>query len=163
MYLLPASFFNSVKPLRRICQFFPLRLSTPADPGCQIAATYSLSADTMLHSDQRCHYTSYKFIQIVKDASLRQSMSRKGNCWDNAPQESFYGHMKDELAPESKEWKTFADVRKSIDNWMDYYNKDRCQWQLAKLSPDEFYLYVTTGVYPLPVIQPTVTEGGSAP
>ena len=123
----------------------------------------SLSADTMLHSDQGCHYTSYKFIQIVKDASLRQSMSRKGNCWDNAPQESFYGHMKDELAPESKEWKTFADVKKSIDNWMDYYNKDRCQWQLAKLSPDEFYLYVTTGVYPFPVIQPVVTEGGSAP
>lgn len=123
----------------------------------------SLNADTMLHSDQGCHYTSYKFIQIVKDASLRQSMSRKGNCWDNAPQESFYGHMKDELAPESKEWKTFADVMKSIDNWMDYYNKDRCQWQLAKLSPDEFYLYVMTGVYPLPAIQPTVIVGGSAP
>ena len=51
----------------------------------------------MLHSDQGCHYTSYSFIQILKDKQLRQSMSRKGNCWDNAPQESFFGHMKDEI------------------------------------------------------------------
>lgn len=56
-----------------------------------------LSAETLIHSDQGCHYTSHKFIEIVKDAGLRQSMSRRGNCWDNAPQESFFGHMKDEL------------------------------------------------------------------
>lgn len=50
----------------------------------------SLSAETLMHSDQGCHYTSYSFIQILKDKNLRQSMSRKGNCWDNAPQESFF-------------------------------------------------------------------------
>ena len=49
----------------------------------------SLHAETIVHSDQGVHYTSYKFIQILKDANLRQSMSRRGNCWDNAPQESF--------------------------------------------------------------------------
>ena len=49
----------------------------------------SLKAETMIHSDQGCHYTSVKFIEIVNDLGLRQSMSRKGNCWDNAPQESF--------------------------------------------------------------------------
>ena len=43
-----------------------------------------------MHSDQGCYYTSYSFIQILKDKNLRQSMSRKGNCWDNAPQESFF-------------------------------------------------------------------------
>ena len=50
----------------------------------------SLSAETIMHSDQGCYYTSYSFIQILKDKNLRQSMSRKGNCWDNAPQESFF-------------------------------------------------------------------------
>lgn len=57
----------------------------------------SLHAETIVHSDQGVHYTSYKFIQILKDENLRQSMSRRGNCWDNAPQESFLGHMKDEI------------------------------------------------------------------
>lgn len=49
----------------------------------------SLSAEALIHSDQGCHYTSCQFIQIVRDAQLRQPMSRRGNCWDNAPQESF--------------------------------------------------------------------------
>lgn len=58
----------------------------------------SLHAKTMIHSDQGCHYTSYSFINILKDKKLRQSMSRRGNCWDNAPQESFHGHMKDHIS-----------------------------------------------------------------
>ncbi|MCD7861808.1 MAG: IS3 family transposase, partial [Oscillospiraceae bacterium] len=57
----------------------------------------SLTAETIVHSDQGCHYTSYSFINILKDKNLRQSMSRRGNCWDNAPQESFFGHMKDQI------------------------------------------------------------------
>ena len=109
----------------------------------------SLKAETMIHSDQGCHYTSVKFIEIVNDLGLRQSMSRRGNCWDNAPQESFFGHMKDELKPQIQSWKTFEDVKRSIDDWMDYYNNDRCQWELAKLTPREYYAYRMTNVYPL--------------
>ena len=108
----------------------------------------SLKKETILHSDQGCHYTCIKFIQLVKNSSLRQSMSRKGNCWDNAPQESFFGHMKDELAEKIPNWTCFADVQRSIDDWMDYYNNDRYQWDLAKLSPNEYYQYLTTGSYP---------------
>ena len=108
----------------------------------------SLKKETILHSDQGCHYTCIKFIQLVKNSSLRQSMSRKGNCWDNAPQESFFGHMKDELAEKIPSWTCFADVQRSIDDWMDYYNNDRYQWDLAKLSPNEYYRYLTTGSYP---------------
>lgn len=108
----------------------------------------SLNKETILHSDQGCHYTCIKFIQLLKNSDLRQSMSRKGNCWDNAPQESFFGHMKDELASEIPKWTCFADVKKSIDDWIDYYNNDRYQWDLAKLSPNEYYQYLTTGEYP---------------
>ena len=108
----------------------------------------TLDSETLIHSDQGCHYTSYKFIQIVTDSNLRRSMSRRGNCWDNAPQESFFGHMKDEI--DLTQCKTFYQVQDLIENWIDYYNKDRYQWQLAKLSPDEYYQYITTGIYPLP-------------
>jgi len=44
-----------------------------------------------------CHYTSCAFQNKVKELRLEQSMSRRGNCWDNAPIESFFGHMKDEI------------------------------------------------------------------
>ena len=109
----------------------------------------SLSNQTLVHSDQGCHYTSYSFIQILKDKSLRQSMSRKGNCWDNAPQESFFGHMKDEI--DVSECETFEEVKKIIDDWINYYNNDRYQWNLAKLSPSEFYKYITTGEYQIKI------------
>lgn len=107
----------------------------------------SLTAETLVHSDQGCHYTSYCFIQILKDKELRQSMSRKGNCWDNAPQESFFGHMKDEI--DISKCKTFNEVKSIIDDWIYYYNHERYQWDLAKLSPCEYYEYIATGVYPL--------------
>jgi len=123
----------------------------------------SLQAETMIHSDQGCHYTSVQFIKIVKDAGLRQSMSRKGNCWDNAPQESFYGHMKDELKDKMATWETFEGAKRDVDNWFDYYNNDRYQWQLAKLSPKQYYKYVTTGEYPLPNKPDEEATRGSAP
>lgn len=106
-----------------------------------------LTAETLIHSDQGCHYTSIKFIDLVKNKKLIQSMSRRGNCWDNAPQESFFGHMKDEV--DISECKTFREVKAVIDDWMEYYNNERYQWGLKKLSPHEYYEYVTTGNYPL--------------
>ena len=106
-----------------------------------------ITTETIIHSDQGCHYTSCSFIQLLKDKKLRQSMSRKGNCWDNAPQESFFGHMKDEI--DLSNCKTFEEVKKIIDDWMDYYNNERYQWNLAKLSPNEYYKYIKTGIYPL--------------
>lgn len=107
----------------------------------------SLSTKTLVHSDQGCHYTSYSFIQILKDKKLRQSMSRRGNCWDNAPQESFFGHMKDEI--NLSKCRIFNDVKTIINDWIDYYNNERYQWNLAKLSPVEYYKYIMTGEYPL--------------
>ena len=108
-----------------------------------------LSANTIIHSDQGSHYTSIPFRQLLNDVGLRQSMSRRGNCWDNAPQESFFGHLKDELKPYINTWKSFWDAKASIDDWMDYYNNERYQWDLAKLSPSEYYQYCVTGIYPL--------------
>jgi len=109
----------------------------------------TLDNDTLIHSDQGCHYTSKKFREIVKDHNLRQSMSRRGNCWDNAPQESFFGHMKDEIGDKIKDCESFDDVKTIIDDYMDYYNNDRGQWELSKLSPNEYYQYCITGIYPL--------------
>jgi transposase InsO family protein len=109
----------------------------------------TLDSDTIVHSDQGCHYTSTAFIEKLREADFVQSMSRRGNCWDNAPQESFFGHMKDEIAYEIAKKCCFSEVKALVDDWMDYYNNERYQWSLAKLSPCEYYRYVTTGFYPL--------------
>lgn len=113
----------------------------------------SLNAETLINSDQGAHYKSIKFIQLLKDNELRPSMSRKANCWDNAPQESFFGHMKDEIDISGCE--TVEEVRSVLNDWTDYYNNDRYQWSLAKLSPNQFYKYITTGEYPLLIAPPT--------
>ena len=116
----------------------------------QLMAEYGdelLKADTIIHSDQGSHYTSVKFIQLLKDSELRQSLSRRANCWDNAPQESFFGHMKDEI--DVSGCTNCDEILTVIRDWTDYYNNDRYQWDLAKLSPREYCKYVATGVYPL--------------
>jgi transposase InsO family protein len=115
-----------------------------------------LKTDALLHSDQGGHYTSFKFIAILKNAEIHRSMSRRANCWDNAPQESFFGHMKDEI--DILGCVTHEQIAAVVDDWIDYYNNDRYQWDLAKLAPAEYYRYVTTGDYPLattPANEPT--------
>jgi len=109
----------------------------------------SLTAKTLIHSDQGAHYTSVRFIRLVEDSELRRSMSRKANCWDNAPQESFFGHMKDEI--NISECLTLDEIHMVISDWCDYYNTERYQWDLARLSPKEYYKYCVTGDYPLAI------------
>lgn len=109
----------------------------------------SLDVETLIHSDQGCHYTSVRFRELLSSYHLRQSMSRRGNCWDNAPQESFFGHMKDELTEKKLSWTNIEQIREDINDWIDYYNNDRGQWSLEKLAPNEFYNYITTGINPL--------------
>jgi transposase InsO family protein len=111
----------------------------------------SLNQWTVIHSDQGVHYTSYRFIEIIRDKKLRQSMSRRGNCWDNAPQESFYGRMKDHIKDKLKNCECYESVVAIIDDYMDYYNNDKYQWELAKLSPNEFYDFYMTGIYPIKI------------
>jgi len=117
-----------------------------------------LKTDSLIHSDQGCHYTSHKFVDLIRDSNIRRSMSRKANCWDNAPQESLFGHMKDEIQLKLSDG--HAEIARKIDDWTDYYNNDRYQWSLAKLSPKEYYEYVTTGLYPLMGVIPEPEKGG---
>ena len=95
-----------------------------------------LAKDAFIHSDQGSHYTSPTFQKLLKSKKLGQSMSRLGNCWDNAPQESFFGHMKDEI--NHKSCSTLEELQLIIDDYIDYYNNDRCQWNLKKLIPVQY-------------------------
>lgn len=97
-----------------------------------------------IHSDQGVHYTSPTFQKQVKNMGLGQSMSRRGNCWDNAPQESFFGHFKDEAY--IKPCNTLEELKKEIRSYMTYYNHYRYQWDLKKMSPVEYRTHLLLGV-----------------
>lgn len=93
-------------------------------------------AEIMIHSDQGFHYTNPRYIEEVLDAKMVQSMSRKGNCIDNAPVESFFGHLKDDV--DYKNCKTFEELDSLIENYMQYYNYERYQWELKKMTPVQY-------------------------
>lgn len=92
--------------------------------------------NTMIHSDQGFHYTNPIYIKIVKDLGMIQSMSRKGNCIDNAPIESFFGHMKDEI--DYRDCRSFKELKDLISNYMYNYNNTRFQWNLKKMTPVQY-------------------------
>lgn len=92
--------------------------------------------DAMIHSDQGVQYSNPAFSAVVKNLKMVQSMSRKGNCIDNAPVESFFGHLKDEV--DYRGCKTFSELESKIAEYMEYYNNGRYQWNLKKMTPVEY-------------------------
>ncbi len=95
-----------------------------------------VSKDAMIHSDQGFHYTNPQYIATVEGLGMIQSMSGKGSCIDNAPIESFFGHLKDEL--DYRSCTTFEELRSRIDEYMRYYNCERKQWTRNKMSPIQY-------------------------
>jgi len=89
--------------------------------------------DVLIHSDQGFHYTNPQYISEVAKLGMVQSMSRKGNCIDNAPIESFFGHFKDDV--DYKSCKTFEELHLLIEEYVKYYNHERYQWDLKKMTP----------------------------
>lgn len=92
--------------------------------------------DALIHSDQGFHYTNPLYISSVKEMGMVQSMSRKGNCIDNAPIESFFGHFKDDV--DYRSCKTFEELKIMVDEYMEYYNNQRHQWDIQKMTPVEY-------------------------
>ncbi len=95
-----------------------------------------ITKNTLIHSDQGVHYTSPKFSRKLKSRKIIQSMSRRGNCWDNAPMESFFGYLKDEI--NLQKIKFYSELESEINKYMKYYNHQRSQWTKKKLTPVEY-------------------------
>lgn len=96
----------------------------------------NLHPEAIIHSDQGFHYTHPEYQVRVKKIGLNQSMSRRGNCLDNAPMESFFGHFKDEV--DYQEAQNLLELKKMVDEYMEHYNSTRKQWSLKKMTPEQF-------------------------
>lgn len=93
--------------------------------------------DVMLHSDQGWHYQMKGYQSSLKKKGIRQSMSRKGNCLDNAVMENFFGHLKAEMYYR-KLYITKDELEKDIAEYIDYWNLRRIKLSLGGLSPVEY-------------------------
>ncbi len=98
----------------------------------------------IIHSDQGIHYSSPKYSELLTSKGYIQSMSRRGNCLDNAPMESFFGHFKDEV--DYKHCNSFDTLKNLVDNYMLYYNEQRKQWNKNKMSPIEYRQHLVCSI-----------------
>jgi transposase InsO family protein len=80
----------------------------------------------ILHSDQGQQYTSHAYFALTQQYSMTPSMSRRGNCWDNAPMENFFGHLKEE-ALRNIPTPTFEEAKQLVDEYIYFFNYERIQ------------------------------------
>lgn len=95
----------------------------------------------MVHSDQGSHYTSRTYRRLLEELDVLQSMSRKGNCLDNAAIESLFGHLKDEM--DYRSCHTYEELEKVVKEYVNYYNFERPQWGLKAKTPAECRGFLT--------------------
>lgn len=90
-----------------------------------------------LHSDQGWQYQMKRYQMLLKEKGITQSMSRKGNCLDNAIIENFFGILKSELFY-LKKFKTIEELKQEIEQYINYYNNVRIKSNLNKMSPIQY-------------------------
>lgn len=100
-------------------------------------ATLAPGQRPLVHSDQGMHYRHHTWRAILDKAGLPQSMSRRGNCLDNAMAENFFGHLKAELFHHTK-FDNVTEFTAELDAYIDWYNTTRISSTLAGLSPAHY-------------------------
>ena len=92
-------------------------------------------SQVMFHSDQGCQYGGRKFRQRLWRYRMEQSMSRRGNCWDNSPMERVFRSLKSEWVPDLG-YRSLPDATKDVGIYlMDYYNRQRPHTFNGGISP----------------------------
>lgn len=94
-------------------------------------------SNLIFHSDQGWQYQMRQYQHLLKEQGITQSMSRKGNCLDNAVIENFFGTLKSELFYIQK-FNSIAHLKREIKEYINYYNNDRIKSNLNKMSPVEY-------------------------
>ena len=95
------------------------------------------NTNLILHSDQGWQYQMKRYQYLLKQKGITQSMSRKGNCLDNAIIENFFGTLKSELFY-LKKYDSIVQLKKEIKEYIFYYNNDRIKSKLNKMSPIKY-------------------------
>ena len=96
-----------------------------------------ITENTTIHSDQGCQYRSASYQKYLQNNNIQPSMSRKGNCWDNAKAENFFSILKNEFYYVQR-FRDEKDFRKKLEKYIQYYNEKRIKQKLNWMSPVEY-------------------------
>ena len=125
MSLAPVGWYGVIRPLYTALTNKALAIAYEAR-GCPKGVTF--------HSDQGCHYTSIAFQQPLWRFQIKQSMSRRGNGWDNAPMERVFRSLKSEWVPKGC-YSSYEDAEADIMQYIVYYNRERLHSYNRYLTP----------------------------
>jgi len=131
-----------LSPIMDLCSGDIVTYTLSESPNLQMVTTMLEQAlevlpkehDLILHSDQGWHYQHKQYRKLLADNRITQSMSRKGNCYDNAAMESFFGHLKSELLY-LQEFESVEHFKRELIGYIDYYNNRRIKAKLKGLPP----------------------------
>ncbi len=112
-------------------------------------ATLDEQTKPMIHSDQGWHYCHITYRNTLASKGLRQSMSRKGNCLDNAVAENFFGHFKEEFLKQ-RTFTNLSQFRSELDTYIHWFNHDRIRLKLKGLSPVDYRTQSLVNMVPTP-------------
>ena len=110
-------------------------------------ATIDEKTKPMIHSDQGWHYRHSAYRNALESRGLKQSMSRKGNCLDNAVAENFFGHFKEEFLRQSS-FTNINQFRSELETYINLFNNDRIRLKLKGLSPVDYRVQSLANISP---------------
>lgn len=99
----------------------------------QITPTTKIS----FHSDQGCQYTSHAYQDRLSELNIKASMSRKGNCWDNAVMERFFRSLKAESL-DREQYQTHEEITGAVTKYIHFYNNKRIHSTIGRVAPNQF-------------------------
>lgn len=131
-----------MSPILDLCSGAIVTYTLSSSPNLQMATTMLEQAfrmipnntDLLLHADQGWHYQHKQYRRMLEAKGIRQSMSRKGNCYDNSVMENFFGYLKSELLY-LQDFESMDYFRKELIDYIDYYNYRRIKARLKGLPP----------------------------
>lgn len=94
------------------------------------------SLDLLFHSDQGCQYTSHAYQDRLAELSIQASMSRRGNCWDNAVMERFFRSLKVEAISRDR-YQTQGEMKWAVTKYIHFYNAERIHSAIGSISPNQ--------------------------
>ncbi len=111
----------------------------------QAVKRLKLEDRVILHSDQGWHYQMKRYRRTLQKHGITQSMSREGNCLDNAVMENFFGLLKSRLLY-LQEFENISHFEKELDDYIHYYNHERMKAKLKDLSPVQYRIQILEAV-----------------
>ncbi len=101
-------------------------------------ATRHIEGQLLHHTDRGVQYVSHSYVERIEQCGIQRSMSRKGNCWDNAPAESFFSSLKMELPAVASGRLEAREVRRAVLDYLEWYNLERKHSAVGNISPAQY-------------------------